>query len=154
MTGWRLGYAAGPKEIIDAMGKVQSHTTSHPASMAQVAGEAALREAGKEVARMAKEFELRRNATMALLGKLPGFACVPPAGAFYVFPNVSGLFGRAIGGRTVTCGQDVSEALLEAARVAVVPGEAFGSREHIRISFSCAMERIEEGIRRIGEALG
>ncbi len=153
MTGWRLGYAAGPKEIIEAMGKVQSHTTSHPASMSQVAGEVALREAGKDVARMAAEFELRRNATMALLGKLPGFSCVPPAGAFYVFPNVSGLFGRAIGGRTVTSGQDVSEALLETARVAVVPGEAFGSREHIRISFSCAMERIEEGIRRIGEAL-
>ncbi len=154
MTGWRLGYAAGPKELIDAMGKVQSHTTSHPASMTQVAGEAALREAGKDVTRMAAEFELRRNATMALVSKLPGFSCVSPAGAFYVFPNVSSLFGRAIGGRTVTCGQDLSEALLETARVAVVPGEAFGSREHIRISFSCAMERIEEGMRRIGEALG
>ncbi len=152
MTGWRVGYAAGPKELIDAMGKVQSHATSHPASMAQVAGGAALREAGEDVARMAAEFERRRDATLALLARLPGFSCVPPAGAFYVFPNVSGLFGRAIGGRTVRCGQDVSEALLETARVAVVPGEAFGSRDHIRISFSCAMERIEEGLRRIGEA--
>ncbi len=152
MTGWRVGYAAGPKELIDAMGKVQSHATSHPASMAQVAGAAALREAGEDVARMAAEFERRRDATLALLARLPGFSCVPPAGAFYVFPNVSGLFGRAIGGRTVRCGQDVSEALLETARVAVVPGEAFGSRDHIRISFSCAMERIEEGLRRIGEA--
>jgi aspartate aminotransferase len=79
--------------------------------------------------------------------------CVPPAGAFYVFPNVSGLFGRAIGGRTIASGQDLSEALLETARVAVVPGEAFGSRDHIRISFSCAMERIEEGLRRIGAAI-
>lgn len=152
MTGWRVGYAAGPKEIIEAMGKVQSHTTSHPASMAQVAGETALREAGEDVARMAAEFEGRRDATLAILGTLPGFSCVSPAGAFYVFPNVSGLFGRSIGGRTVTCGQDVSEALLETARVAVVPGEAFGSRDHIRISFSCAMERIEEGLRRIGDA--
>ena len=153
MTGWRLGYAAGAREIVDAMAKVQSHTTSHPASMAQVAGEAALREAGDDVRRMAAEFERRRDAIVALLAKLPGFTCVPPAGAFYVFPNVSGLFGRVIGGRKVTCGQDVAEALLETARVAVVPGEAFGSADHIRISFSVAPDRIEEGLRRIGEAI-
>jgi len=79
---------------------------------------------------------------------------VPPAGAFYVFLNVSGLFGRSIGRRVVTSGQDVAEALLETARVAVVPGEAFGSPDHIRISFSCAMETIEEGMKRIGEAIG
>jgi aspartate aminotransferase len=80
--------------------------------------------------------------------------CVPPAGAFYVFPNVSGLFGRAIGDRKVASGQDVAEALLETARVAVVPGEAFGSADHIRISFSCAMDVIHEGLRRIAEAVG
>jgi aspartate aminotransferase len=154
MTGWRLGYAAGPKEIIDAMAKVQSHTTSHPASMSQVAGVAALREAGEDVHRMAAEFERRRDAIVALLAKLPGVRCVPPAGAFYVFPNVTGLFGRAIGGRKVTCGQDVAETLLETARVAVVPGEAFGSRDHIRISFSCGMATIEEGLQRIREAIG
>jgi len=154
MTGWRLGYAAGPREIVDAMAKVQSHTTSHPASMTQVAGEVALREAGEDVRRMASEFERRRDAIVALLAKLPGLTCVPPAGAFYVFPNVTGLFGRAIGGREVASGQDVAEALLETARVAVVPGEAFGSPDHIRISFSCAMERIEEGMRRIGAAIG
>jgi aspartate aminotransferase len=153
MTGWRLGYAAGPKEIIDAMAKVQSHTTSHPASISQVAGEVALREAGEDVRRMAVEFERRRDAIVALLAKQRGITCVPPAGAFYVFPNVSGLFGRAISGRTVTCGQDLSEVLLETARVAVVPGEAFGSRDHIRISFSCERERIEEGLRRIGSAI-
>jgi aspartate aminotransferase len=154
MTGWRLGYAAGPKAIIDAMSKVQSHTTSHPASMTQVAGEAALREAADDVRRMAVEFERRRNAIVGLIAKLPGVTCVPPAGAFYVFPNVSGLFGRSIGGRVVTSGQDVAEALLETARVAVVPGEAFGSPDHIRVSFSCAMERTEEGMKRIGEAIG
>jgi aspartate aminotransferase len=154
MTGWRLGYAAGPKEIVDAMAKVQSHTTSHPASMSQVAGSVVLREAGEDVSRMAAEFARRRDAIVALLAKLPGVTCVPPAGAFYVFPNVTGLFGRAIAGRNVMCGQDVAEALLETARVAVVPGEAFGSRDHIRISFSCAMAQIEEGLRRIGEAIG
>jgi aspartate aminotransferase len=153
MTGWRLGYAAGPKEIVEAMSKVQSHTTSHPASMAQAAGEAALREAENDVRLMAAEFERRRDAIVALLAKLPGVSCVPPDGAFYVFPNVAGLFGRKIGGRTVTCGQDVAEALLETARVAVVPGEAFGSPDHIRISFSCSMDVIGEGLRRIAEAI-
>jgi aspartate aminotransferase len=153
MTGWRLGYAAGPKEIVEAMSKVQSHTTSHPASMAQAAGKVALQEAGDDVRLMATEFERRRDAIVSLLAKLPGVTCVPPAGAFYVFPNVSGLFGRAIGGHTVTCGQDVAEALLETARVAVVPGEAFGSPDHIRISFSCAMDVIEDGLRRIAEAI-
>jgi aspartate aminotransferase len=153
MTGWRLGYAAGPREIVDAMSKVQSHTTSHPASMSQAAGEAALRGAGDDVRRMTAEFERRRDAIVARLAKLPGLTCVPPAGAFYVFPNVSGLFGREIGGRKVASGQDVAEALLESARVAVVPGEAFGSADHIRISFSCAMDVIEDGLRRIAEAI-
>ncbi len=153
MTGWRLGYAAGPKPIIDAMAKVQSHATSHPASISQVAGWAALRSAAGDVARMAAEFERRRNAIIAKIKEIPGLTCVPPAGAFYVFPNVSKLFGRAIGARKLTSGQDVAEALLESARVAVVPGEAFGSPSHIRISFSCAMETIDEGMRRIREAV-
>ena len=154
MTGWRLGYAAGPKPIIDAMAKIQSHTTSHPSSISQAAGEAALREAGDDVRRMAAEFERRRDAIVGLLGTMPDLRCVAPAGAFYVFPNVSGLFGRTIGGRAIGCGQDVAEALIETARVAVVPGEAFGSADHIRISFSCSMERIEDGMRRIAAAIG
>jgi aspartate aminotransferase len=153
MTGWRLGYAAGPPEIIDAMAKVQSHTTSHPASIAQVAGLAALRNAQDDVIGMVAEFERRRDAALKALLDLPRLTCISPDGAFYLFPNVSRLFGRKIGYRTVMSGQDVAEALLESARVAVVPGEAFGSREHIRISFSCAMEQIEEGIRRVGEAI-
>ena len=153
MTGWRLGYAAGPKSVIEAMGKVQSHATSHPSSISQAAGVAALRESGDDVSRMAAEFEKRRNSIVAKLKEISGVRCVPPAGAFYVFPNVSGLFGRTIGGKKVTCGQDVAEALLETAKVAVVPGEAFGSPDHIRISFSCSMDTIGEGMRRIAEAL-
>ena len=153
MTGWRIGYAAGPKAWIEAMGKVQSHATSHPASMAQVAGEAALRLAGADVTTMAAAFERRRNLIVSLLAKLPAVSCVTPAGAFYAFPNVSRLFGRSIGGRKVASGQDVAEALLETARVAVVPGEAFGSSDHVRISFSCSRERIDQGIARIAEAI-
>ncbi len=153
MTGWRLGYAAGPKRIIEAMARVQSHTTSHPASISQAAGEGALAGAADDVRRMAREFARRRDAMAAGLAALPGLTLVPPAGAFYAFPNVSGVFGRSIGGRLVASGQDVAEALLETARVAVVPGEAFGSKEHVRLSFSCSMERIDEGLTRLRGAL-
>jgi aspartate aminotransferase len=153
MTGWRLGYAAGPKRIIEAMAKVQSHTTSHPASISQAAGEGALSGAADDVRRMAGEFARRCDAMAAGLAAIPGLTLVPPAGAFYAFPNVTGLFGRSIGGRRVSSGQDVAEALLETARVAVVPGEAFGSKDHIRLSFSCSMERIDEGLVRLRGAL-
>jgi aspartate aminotransferase len=153
MTGWRLGYAAGPKRIIEAMARVQSHTTSHPASISQAAGEGALSGAADDVLRMAGEFARRRDAMAAGLAAIPGLTLVPPAGAFYAFPNVTGLFGRSIGGRRVASGQDVAEALLETARVAVVPGEAFGSKDHVRLSFSCSMERIDDGLRRLRGAL-
>ena len=153
MTGWRLGYAAGPAAIIEAMAKVQSHTTSHPASISQAAGEGALSGAAADVDRMAGEFERRRDVMTAGLRAIPGLTLVPPAGAFYAFPNVAGLFGRSIGGRLVASGLDVAEALLETARVAVVPGEAFGSPRHVRFSFSCSMERIEDGLSRLRGAL-
>jgi aspartate aminotransferase len=153
MTGWRLGYAAGPPEIIEAMAKVQSHTTSHPASISQVAAAAALAESEPDVLRMAAKFAERREVIVEGLGGIPGVTLVPPAGAFYVYPNVSGLFGREIGGRVVRTGQDVAEALLEAARIAVVPGEAFGTSDHVRLSFACSMARIREGIARFQAAL-
>jgi len=153
MTGWRLGYAAGPKEIVDAMAKVQSHTTSHPASISQVAAQAALADSEGDVRRMAAKFAERREVIVEGIGSLPGVTLVPPAGAFYVYPNVAGLFGREIGGRTVRSGQDVAEALLAAARIAVVPGEAFGTTHHVRLSFACSMSRIREGIARLQAAL-
>jgi aspartate aminotransferase len=132
---------------------VQSHSTSHPASITQVAGEAALGNSDVEVAAMRAEFERRRDAIVALVAELPGVTCVRPSGAFYVFPNISGLFGRKLGDRVLSSGQDVTEALLETARVAVVPGEAFGSADHVRISFACALETIRTGMGRIQQAL-
>jgi len=149
----RLGYAAGPKEIVDAMAKVRSHTTSHPASISQVAAQAALADSEGDVRRMAAKFAERREVIVEGIGSLPGVTLVPPAGAFYVYPNVAGLFGREIGGRTVRSGQDVAEALLAAARIAVVPGEAFGTTHHVRLSFACSMSRIREGIARLQAAL-
>lgn len=149
MTGWRLGYAAGPKAVIDAMARIQSHSTSHPASISQEAGLAALTSAEEEVRAMVAQFARRREVMVAGLRAIPGITLAAPAGAFYVFPNVSGVFGRAIGGRTIGSGQDLAEALLEKAQVVVVPGEAFGSPQHVRLSFSCETPRIEEGLRRI-----
>jgi aspartate aminotransferase len=102
---------------------------------------------------MAARFAERREVVVGGIAGLPGITLVPPAGAFYVYPNVSGLFGRRVGGRIVSSGQDVAEALLEAARIAVVPGEAFGTAEHVRLSFACSMTQIREGLARMKAAL-
>ncbi len=152
MTGWRLGYAAGPREVIEAMGKLQSHSTSHPASIAQWAGLAALRKAEDEVAVMAREFARRRDEVHRRLAAMRGIRCVRPEGAFYAFPNVSDLFGREIRGSVPRSGEDLAMLLLREARVAVVPGEGFGSPRHVRLSYATSMERLCEGLDRI-EAL-
>ncbi len=149
MTGWRLGYAAGPHDIIDGMAKVQSHSTSNATSIAQWAGLEALRSAGDDVERMRREFEVRRNLIIRRLGAIPGIACAPPAGAFYAFPNVSAYFS----GRRITSALDLAGFLLKEARVAVVPGEAFGSPHHIRLSYACSLSQIEEGMDRMATAL-
>jgi aspartate aminotransferase len=153
MTGWRIGYAAGPKALITAMGKVQSHATAHPSSISQVASIEALRSAGEDVSRMAAEFAARRTEIVRLLSEVPGIRCVPPAGAFYVFPDVTRLLGGTLGGAPVATSRDLALALLERGRVAVVPGEAFGAPGHIRLSFAVSLERIREGIARIHEAV-
>ena len=152
MTGWRIGYAAAPREIAAEISKVQSHSTSHPASMAQEAGVAALTGCAVEVGRMRAEFEARRAIAVAGLSRVPGIACGAPDGAFYVFPNVTGLLGRTVGGKTLRTPEDVALDLLARSKVAVVPGEAFLSNEHVRVSFACSRERLEEGLRRIAQA--
>lgn len=153
MTGWRLGYAAGPHDVIDAMGKIQSHSTSNPTSIAQWAGLEALRSAEDDVTRMVVEFERRRDAMLERLLSMPGVTCPRPAGAFYAFPNVSAHFGRSHDGGTVGSSLDLAAYLLEGARVAVVPGEAFGAPENIRLSYAASLDDIEEGMTRIAEAL-
>lgn len=153
MTGWRLGYAAGPRDVIDAMGKIQSHSTSNPTSIAQWAGLEALRSAEGDVARMVIEFEGRRDAMLERLRAVPGVTCPRPAGAFYAFPNLSGYYGRAHEGGRIESSIDMAAYLLEAARVAVVPGEAFGAPANIRLSYATSLADIEEGTARIAEAL-
>jgi aspartate/methionine/tyrosine aminotransferase len=153
MTGWRLGYAAGPREVIAACSKIQSHNTSNATSFVQKAAVVALAECGMEVERMRQEFERRRNAIIYRLRSIPNLSCVSPHGAFYALPNVSRYLDKEFGGAPIRNTYGLAYYLLKEAKVAVVPGEAFGTAEHIRISFATSMDRIEEGCRRIASAL-
>jgi aspartate aminotransferase len=157
MTGWRIGYGAGPRALIRAMTDAQSQVTSNPSSIAQWAAVEALTGAQDEVAKMAGEFDRRRRLIIAGLNALPGIRCVMPRGAFYAFPNVSGLFGRtwrrAEGPTVLASSLDVTAFLLEAARVAVVPGRDFGSDAHVRLSYATSDALISEGLARMAAAL-
>jgi aspartate aminotransferase len=157
MTGWRIGYAAGPRELIRAMTDVQSQVTSNPSSIAQWAAVEALAGSQDQVAKMAGEFDRRRRLIVSGLNALPGVRCVMPKGAFYAFANVSGLFGRTwkTGERSVTLATslDVTAFLLEAARVAVVPGLDFGSDAHVRLSYATSDALISEGLSRMDAAI-
>jgi aspartate aminotransferase len=152
MTGWRLGFAAGPREIVKAMSDLQGQCTSNPTSIAQWAAVEALAGPQDEVAKMAGEFDRRRRVIVEGLNRIPGLRCPLPQGAFYAFPDVSGLFGRRWNGQPLRGSADVTTFLLEAARVAVVPGADFGSDRHLRISYACGLEQIEEGLTRIESA--
>jgi aspartate aminotransferase len=154
MTGWRIGYAAGPREVIKGMARIQSHSTSNACSVSQWAALEALTGAREEASRMAEIFRERRDEMLRCLAEVDGVSCARPDGAFYIFPNVSRLFGRSVDGVQINSGQDLALYLLENAQVAVVPGEAFGSKDHIRISYAASVETIREGMGRIAEAVG
>jgi len=153
MTGWRIGYAAGPEFIISAMTKLQSQNTSNPTSIAQKAALAALREERTEVEEMVREFERRRDIICRGLNEVPGFRCQKPQGAFYVFPNVEGVFGRSFNGRQINNSSDLASYLLDEVGVAVVPGADFGNDRFLRFSYATSRELIEKGIDRIRRAL-
>jgi aspartate aminotransferase len=160
MTGWRIGYAAGDRELVRAMTDVQSQVTSNPSSVAQWAAVEALTGPQDEVAKMAGEFDRRRLLIVEGLNGLPGVRCTMPGGAFYAFANVSGLFGRRVppagaGGReqALTGSSGVAAFLLEHARVAVVPGLDFGSDAHVRLSYATSADLIREGLARMEAAI-
>ena len=154
MTGWRIGFAAGPRAIIRAMTDVQSQVTSNPSSIAQWAAVEALSGPQDEVAKMAGEFDRRRRLIVDGLNALPSVRCVMPKGAFYAFANVSGLLGkRRPGGAPLAASGDVASFLLDEARVAVVPGADFGSDAHIRMSYATSAALISEGLARMASAL-
>lgn len=153
MTGWRIGYAMGPREIISAMDIIQGQSTSNPTSIAQRAAVAALRGPQDFVAEMVREFDRRRLLMLNKLNSMGGIFCLEPQGAFYMFPNIKEFLGKKFNGRDLESPSDLATYLLEEAKVAVVPGEPFGSDTHIRLSFALAMEEIEDGLGRIEEAL-
>jgi aspartate aminotransferase len=153
MTGWRIGFAAGPKSIISAMSGLQSHSTSGAASVSQKAAIEAFVGDQAEVERMRREFQSRRDSIVAALNSLPGVHCLMPGGAFYAFPNVQGALGRSYGSRRVETSLDLVAYLLEEAHVAVVPGEAFGAPGYLRLSYATSQEKIDEGLRRMAAAL-
>lgn len=153
MTGWRIGFAVGPAEIISAMSKIQSHTTSNACSISQKASLEALAGPQYEVNRMVAEFQRRRNYVLMRLQQIPGISCFKPQGAFYVFPNVSSYFGKEAGGIQIRNSYGLAYYLLKEARVAIVPGDAFGADNYIRISYATSMENLEKGLDRIAEAM-
>jgi aspartate aminotransferase len=153
MTGWRIGYAAGPKEIINAITDLQSQSTSNPTSIAQKASVEALRGPQDSVATMVREFDKRRKFMVEKLNSMPGVSCYNPRGAFYCFPNLSSHFGKSFNGKKINGSSDMSTYLLEEAKVAVVSGDAFGSDEHIRLSYAISAESIRKGLDRIEAAL-
>jgi aspartate aminotransferase len=149
MTGWRIGYCAGPVELIEKMGQLQSHQTGNPTSISQIAAVEALAGGNRELETMRLEYEKRRRLVLEGLALIPGFSCAPPFGAFYAFPNVSEAM-RNVGIRT---SQEFSRFLIQEARVATVPGSAFGIEGYIRISYATSVDNLREGLNQIREAV-
>ena len=145
MTGWRAGFALGPKPIISAMSKLQSQSTSNAASMVQRASVAALTASQECVAEMRADYIKLRDRVLAGFETIPGLTCTVPQGAFYVYPNVKNFIGK--GG--IKSASDIAAKLLSEAHVVVVPGEAFGTNEHIRLSYAVAHDVVDEGIKRM-----
>lgn len=152
MTGWRIGFAAGDKDVIKAMSNIQGQSTSNPTSIAQWAAVSAYASPQDLIAERTAEFEKRKNYIVERLNSIPGIKCVSPRGAFYAFPNVSAFYGKSFNGKAVNSSLDFTGFLLEEARVAVVPGDSFGADANVRISFATSMENIVKGMDRIEEA--
>lgn len=153
MTGWRVGFAAGPKEIIRAMTNIQSQSTSNPNSIAQKAAVEALTGPQDFIVKMRGEFDRRRKFLVSELNSVPGVSCSSPTGAFYAFPKISGLFGKG-DGKPVVTSSELALYLLENASVALVPGDAFGDNDYIRLSYATSMENLSKGVERIRDAVG
>jgi aspartate aminotransferase len=153
MTGWRVGWIVGPADVIKGAINLQSHSTSNVANVSQRATLAALNGDLQAVAEMRAAFERRGTRMHQLLSAIPGVTCVEPQGAFYCFPSFKGALGREIGGRTCTTSLDLAAVLLDEAKVAIVPGEAFGAPGYARLSFATSDDDIEEGLQRIAKLL-
>ncbi|MGC8775100.1 MAG: pyridoxal phosphate-dependent aminotransferase [Chlorobaculum sp.] len=152
MTGWRIGYLAAPKWIIDACDKIQSQTTSNANSIAQKAAVAALDGDQSIVEERRAEFEKRRDFMFRELNTIPGIECTLPEGAFYIFPSIKGLLGKTFGGKVMKDSADIAEYLLKDHYVATVPGDAFGAPENLRLSYAASIEELSEAVNRMRKA--
>ena len=150
MTGWRIGYAAGPVDVITAMRKIQSQSTSNPCSISQAASVAALNGDQNCLEPMKKAFKERHDWLIAALNEIPGFSCIEGEGAFYAFPNVEEAMSKING---INNDVEFSTWLLENAEVAVVPGTPFGAPGHVRLSFATSMENLKKAVDRIKKVL-
>ena len=153
MTGWRVGWSIAPKEIAAGIAKLQTQLCSNVNNVAQMAVVAALTGPQDAVAEMRTAFDRRRRTAHRMLSAIDGLEVVEPEGAFYVYPDVRGLMGRSVAGRTVTSSLELADVLLDAAKVAVVPGEGFGSEASFRLSYALSDADLEEGISRIADVL-
>jgi aspartate aminotransferase len=154
MTGWRVGFTVAPKPVVEAMATLQGQSTTHAAAVAQAAAQAAIEGPTDELEKMRVEFDKRRKTMVARLREIPGVTCVEPKGAFYAFPDLSAFIGKKTPeGKTIENDVQLCEWLIEAAKVAVVMGSAFGAPGFVRLSYATSMKNVEEGVRRMAEAL-
>ena len=154
MTGWRIGFACAPKEIVKAMGTLQGQSTTNAAAVSQAAAQAAIEGPTDELEKMRVEFDKRRKVMVKALRDIPGVKCVDPQGAFYAFPDLSAFIGKKTPeGRVIENDAILCEYLIDAARVAVVPGSAFGAPGYVRLSYATSMKNVEEGVARMAAAL-
>ncbi|MFM7126000.1 MAG: aminotransferase class I/II-fold pyridoxal phosphate-dependent enzyme, partial [Actinomycetota bacterium] len=149
MTGWRVGWMIGPADVMKAAVNFQSHTTSNVNNVAQMAALAAVSGDLSAVAMMREAFERRGRTMHRLLSAIPGVTCLEPEGAFYCYPNVKGLLGRELAGKVATTSLELADLILSECKVAIVPGEAFGTPGYARFSFALGDADLEEGIGRI-----
>jgi aspartate aminotransferase len=154
MTGWRVGWVVGPKDVVKAATNLQSHATSNVSNVAQVAAVAAVSGDLNAVAEMRTAFDRRRRTIVRLLNEIEGVVCPEPEGAFYAYPSVKGLLGKEIRGRRPATSVELAELILEEAEVAVVPGEAFGTPGYLRLSYALGDEDLAEGVSRMQKLLG
>lgn len=153
MTGWRIGYLAAEKEIVAQLNKLQSQSTSNPTSISQAASIAALTGPQDEVVRMTEEFHKRRDLVMELLAQIPGLTCYRPVGSFYAFPDLSAYYGKTFEDQSISGSISLAKFLLQEAKVALVPGVAFGADGNARLSFATSQDNITKGVKRIADAL-
>jgi aspartate/methionine/tyrosine aminotransferase len=154
MTGWRVGWMIGPKDVVKAATNLQSHLSSNVANVSQRAAIAAVSGDLSAVDAMRVAFDRRRRTMVSMLSQIDGVVCPMPQGAFYVYPSVKGVLGRTIRGRTPQTSAELAELILEEAEVAVVPGEAFGPSGYLRLSYALGDDDLAEGVGRMQRLLG